>query len=179
MKISEQLAVTEAVIFASGEPVEIVKIAELLETVPESAIKLVRLLNERYDRYESGIRIISVNGRFQMTTRSEYETYVRKALNFRKNTPLTPASMEVLTIIAYNQPVSRAFVENIRGTDSSSAVNSLCEKELIEEAGRLDVPGKPIIYKTTDKFLRCFGLSSLDELPSLPERNNTEKESLT
>ena len=132
MKISEQLAVTEAVIFASGEPVEIVKIAELLETVPESAIKLVRLLNERYDRYESGIRIISVNGRFQMTTCSEYETYVRKALNFRKNTPLTPASMEVLTIIAYNQPVSRAFVENIRGTDSSSAVNSLCEKELIE-----------------------------------------------
>ncbi len=177
MEINEQLAVAEAVIFASGEPVEIVKIAEILETSPENAVKLVRILNERYDEYKSGIRIISVNGRFQMTTRAEYAIYVRKALNFKKNTPLSQASMEVLTIIAYNQPVSRGFIENIRGTDSSSAVNSLCEKELIEEAGRLDVPGKPIVYRTTDKFLRCFGLGSLEDLPPLPERNNPEKES--
>jgi len=176
MEINEQLAVAEAVIFASGEPAEITKIADILEISPETVVRLVRILNERYDSYNSGIRIISLNGGFQMTTRAEYSVYVRKALNSKKNTPLSQAALEVLTIIAYNQPVSRGFIENIRGTDSSSAVNSLSEKELIEEAGRLDIPGKPIIYRTTDKFLRCFGLEGLDELPPLPERNNSDKE---
>lgn len=176
MEINEQLAVTEAIIFASGEPAEIMKIAEILGTAPEMVVRIVRLLNERYESYGSGLRIISVSGGFQMTTRAEYAVYVRKALNLKRNTPLSQAAMEVLTIIAYNQPVSRGFIENIRGTDSSSAVNSLSEKELIEEAGRLDVPGKPIVYRTTDKFLRCFGLESLDDLPPLPERNNHNEE---
>lgn len=177
MEIKEKLAIAEAVIFASGEPIEIQKLADILETNPEEILKIIRLLNERYDGYKSGIKIIAVGGSFQMTTRNEYSEYIRKALNLKRNTPLSQAALEVLTIIAYNQPVSKGFVDNIRGTDCYSTINSLSQKELIEEAGRLDIPGKPIVYRTTDKFLRCFGLKSLDDLPPLPERKS-DKESI-
>jgi segregation and condensation protein B len=106
-----------------------------------------------------------------MAVKPDYIDYIRMALETKKNTPLSPAAMEVLTIVAYNQPVTKGFIEHIRGIDSSSVVNSLVEKNLLEEAGRLDVPGKPIAYKTTSTFLRCFQLSSLDNLPVLPSND--------
>jgi len=179
MEINESIAIVEAVLFASGEPVEIQRISEILNITPERTSGLVELLRRRYSQYESGIQIINVGSSIQMTSCPKYAGYIRKALNLKKNTPLSQAALEVLSVIAYNQPVSKGFIENIRGTDSSSTVNSLTEKGLIEEAGRLNVPGKPVVYRTTDSFLRCFGLESLDDLPPLPKRNNTDKESKT
>ncbi|MBQ7784510.1 MAG: SMC-Scp complex subunit ScpB, partial [Oscillospiraceae bacterium] len=106
---------------------------------------------------------------YQLTVKAEYINYVRAAMETKKASPLSPAAMEVLAIIAYNQPVTKGFVEHVRGIDSSSVVNSLVEKNLLEEAGRLDVPGKPIAYRTTPTFLRCFQLSSIENLPSVSE----------
>ena len=113
----------------------------------------------RYARFDSS---------YQMCTREEFGEQVRAALETKRSAPLSNAAMEALTIIAYNQPVSKGFVENVRGIDSSSVINNLVEKGLVEEAGRLDVPGKPIVYRTTSVFLRSFGLSSVADLPPLP-----------
>lgn len=167
MEIKEKLGAIEAVLFASGEPVEFLRLSEAtgidLGTLPS----LVRLINERYEDNGSGLVIKRLDSSFQMCTREQFAPQIRNALETKKNTPLSNAAMEVLTIVAYNQPVSKGFVENVRGIDSSSVVNNLVEKGLIEEAGRLDVPGKPIIYRTTPVFLRSFGLSSISELPPL------------
>ena len=110
----------------------------------------------------------------QLGIRDDFTEYVKAAVETKKNTPLSPAAMEVLTIVAYNQPVSKSFVERVRGIDSSSVVNSLTEKNLLEEAGRLDVPGRPVAYRTTPVFLRCFGLESLDDLPPIPNLKKTD-----
>ena len=106
-----------------------------------------------------------VDTRWQLSTKAEWADCIRRLLDARRAVPLGPAAMETLTVIAYNQPVSRAFIEQVRGVDSSSSVTSLLEKGLIEEAGRLDLPGRPVSFRTTDVFLRCFGLSSLADLP--------------
>ena len=113
-----------------------------------------------------------------MCTREEYAEYIRSAIEYKKQIPLSNAAMEALTVIAYNQPVTKGFVENVRGIDSSSVINSLVEKELLEESGRLDVPGRPVAYKTTENFLRCFGLSSLDDLPPLVREDTDSQTSL-
>ncbi len=131
--------------------------------------KLVQLLVDRYESTGSALTVLKLGNSYQLAVKAEFFDYVRAALESKKNTPLSPAAMEVLTIIAYNQPVTKGFVEHVRGIDSSSVVNSLVEKNLLEEAGRLDVPGKPIAYKTTSAFLRCFQLSSLNDLPALPD----------
>ncbi|MDE5834850.1 MAG: SMC-Scp complex subunit ScpB [Ruminococcus sp.] len=167
MEITEKLGTIEAILFASGEPVEMYRLSEVsgVDTVTLSA--MIKYLNERYDTSGSGICIKKLENSYQMCTREEFAPAIRKALETKRNTPLSNASMEVLTIIAYNQPVSKSFVENVRGIDSSSVVNNLVEKGLIEEAGRLDVIGKPVIYRTTAVFLRTFGLSSLSDLPVL------------
>ena len=107
-----------------------------------------------------------------MITRSDYSEYVRRVLEVKKNAPLSQAAFEVLAVVAYNQPVTKAFVEQVRGVDCSGVVNTLCQKGLLEEKGRLDLPGRPLLYGTTDEFLRCFSVSSLDELPSLPHDDN-------
>lgn len=174
MEVRKKLAIIESVLFASGEPVEAKKIADVTETDLKKIPEYINLLNRRYDDYYSGIKIISINDSYQMTTKEEYSDFIREVLDSKKSVPLSNASMETLTIIAYNQPVSKSFVENIRGTDSSATINNLSQRGLIEEAGRLDVPGKPVIYRTTDTFLRCFGLESLDQLPPLPDRNNLD-----
>ena len=113
-----------------------------------------------------------------MSTKSETAEYIRSAMENKRQAPLSNAAMEALTIVAYNQPVSKSFVENVRGIDSSSVINSLVEKGLLEENGRLEVPGHPVAYRTTSAFLRCFGLSSLDDLPPLVrEESDTENDS--
>lgn len=168
MEIKEKLGAIEAILFASGEPVEIYRLSQASDVDPGTIPSMIKLLNDRYDDCGSGICIKKLDSSYQMCTRTEYAPQIKLALETKKSTPLSNAAMEALTVIAYNQPVSKSFVENVRGIDSSSVINNLVEKGLVEEAGRLDVPGKPIVYKTTSVFLRSFGLNSLAELPPLP-----------
>ncbi|MBR4278781.1 MAG: SMC-Scp complex subunit ScpB, partial [Clostridia bacterium] len=124
------------------------------------------ILKEKYsDDHESGIQLITVEDAYQLCTKAYVAEYVKKALELRKTPPLSKASLEVLAIIAYNQPVTRSFIEMVRGVDSSAIVASLTEKGLVTEKGTLDAPGRPILFGTTDAFLRCFGLESIDQLP--------------
>ncbi len=168
MEIKDKLGAIEAILFASGEPIEIYRLSEASGVDAGTLPSMIRLLNERYEDCGSGICIKKLDSSFQMCTREEFAPQVRAALETKRTAPLSNAAMEALTIIAYNQPVSKGFVENVRGIDSSSVINNLVEKGLVEEAGRLDVPGKPIVYRTTAVFLRSFGLSSVADLPPLP-----------
>ena len=120
--------------------------------------------------------LLQLGGHWQLATKNEYGPWVRRALETRRAAPLSNAALETLTVIAYNQPVSRAFIEQVRGVDSSSSVSGLLEKGLIEEAGRLDLPGRPVSFRTTDHFLRVFGLSSLDDLPPIHGEEEAGKE---
>lgn len=172
MEIKEKLGAIEAILFASGEPIEIYRLSEASGVDVGTLPSLIKLLNDRYDDVGSGLAIKKLDSSYQMCTREEFAPQIKAALETKKSTPLSNAAMEALTIIAYNQPVSKGFVENVRGVDSSSVVNNLVEKGLVEEAGRLDVPGKPIVYRTTAVFLRSFGLSSVADLPPLPGHEN-------
>jgi len=173
--IREHRGAIEAILFASGEPVSAARIAEVLEIDLRTAKNLLDGISDDYENRESGICVLKLGDSYQMTSNKDYADKVRAALDIRRNQPLSQAALEVLAIIAYNQPVTRAFMEQIRGVDCSGVVANLCEKELIEEAGRLDLPGRPIAFKTTANFLRAFGISSLDLLPALPaEASATE-----
>lgn len=168
MKINEEISIVEAILFASGEPIEANRIAAAAGIEPDMVFKIVQLLNDRFEQDGSSMQVIKLSDSYQLCVKAEYIDYIRAAMETKKAAPLSPAAMEVLTIIAYNQPVTKGFVEHIRGIDSSSVVNSLVEKNLLEEAGRLDVPGRPIAYRTTSTFLRCFQLGSIDDLPAIP-----------
>ncbi|MBQ7835171.1 MAG: SMC-Scp complex subunit ScpB [Ruminiclostridium sp.] len=170
MKLNESIAIIEAVLFAHGDPITPEKLSEASGIDLETTVKLIDQLERRYNVQESGLQIIRLNDGFQITTRPEYSDYIKSALETRKQQPLSQAAMETLSIIAYNQPVTKSFIEQVRGIDSSSVVNTLVERDLLEEAGRLDLPGRPVAYRTTDTFLRCFGISSLKELPPLPNQ---------
>ncbi len=173
MEIKEKLGAIEAILFASGEPIELYRLSEASGVETGSVPDIIRLLNERYSDNGSGICIKKLDSSYQMCTNEKYSEQIRAALETKRSTPLSNAAMEALTIIAYNQPVSKGFVENVRGIDSSSVINNLVEKGLVEEAGRLDVPGKPIVYRTTSVFLRSFGLSSVADLPPLAGQAET------
>lgn len=174
---NEQIrAACEAILFASGEPVEAARIAEALEieieTVTAALWELSRILDER----ESGICLLRLGSKYQLCSRTEYAQQVRNVLDIKKNAPLSPAAFEVLAVVAYNQPVTKAYIEQIRGVDCSGVVATLCQKGLLEEKGRLDLPGRPLLYGTTPDFLRCFCLTSLADLPELPEKPAVELE---
>lgn len=171
MELKEKTAVIEALLFSCGEPVEISRLSSASGIDEETVVKLVMLLNDRYDEACSALRIIRLDDAFQMCTHERFAPQIRCALETKRNTPLSSAAMEVLAVVAYNQPVTKGFVENVRGIDSSSVVNSLVEKDLLCEAGRLNVPGRPVTYVTTKNFLRCFNLTSLDDLPDLPSKD--------
>lgn len=175
MEITEKLGELEAILFASGEPIEMYRLSEASGIDTGTLSSMIKTLNERYSDTGSGLCIKKLENSYQMCTREKFAPAIRKALEIRRNTPLSNAAMEALTIIAYNQPVSKSFVENIRGIDSSSVINNLVEKGLVEEAGRLDVVGKPVIYRTTPVFLRSFGLSSLSDLPVLGQAEINEE----
>ncbi len=163
-------ACIEAMLFAAGEPVEADKMAQVLTLKPEEVIKIVSALQNEYLSRESGLRILKLGDCYQMCSGKEYIEDIRALLELKKNTPLSQAALEVLAIVAYNQPVTKAFIEQVRGVDCSGVLRSLSEKVLIEEKGRLDLPGRPLLYGTTENFLRCFGLESLEDLPELPEK---------
>ena len=170
MNRDEIKAAVEAILFASGSPVETERIAAALEldtaTVKECADELI----SQYESEKRGVRIIRLNKSLQMCSDKQYGQYVRKVMDMKKNTPLSGAAFEVLAVIAYNQPVTKSFVEQVRGVDCSGVISSLTQKGLIEEKGRLELPGRPIVYGTTPAFLRCFCIESLEELPPLPEK---------
>jgi segregation and condensation protein B len=169
MEINKIKGAIEAILFASGEPVEVVKIAQTLEIEEDVIHKLLRTMQDKYDVDESGIMLCEMGDSFQLCTKPTHADKIKKALEMKRNVPLSQAAMEILAIIAYNQPVTKGFIEQVRGVDSSATVNSLAEKGLIEEAGRLDVPGRPIAYQTTTNFLRNFDMKTLEELPPLPD----------
>lgn len=169
------IAKLEALLFASGDPIEPSRLAEALDLDIENVIKMLGHLSAKYDEIESGISLIHLDGKYQLCTREQYANEVRAMLEIRKNTPLSQAAFEVLAIVAYNKTVTRSFIEQVRGVDCSGSVASLVQKGLIEEKGRLDLPGRPLVYGTTDRFLRCFSLNSLDDLPDLPSSEEVEK----
>ena len=157
----------EAILFASGERVETDRLAMALEADPADVDAAVSALADELAFNRRGIRIIRLENGFQMVSSGEMADYITKALETRKPPKLSASQLETLTIIAYYQPATKAMVEQIRGVDSAYSVSALLNKKLIEEAGRLNVPGRPILYKTTPDFLRTFGLQSLDELPEI------------
>lgn len=173
------LASMEAMLFAAGDPVEPVKLAEVLDIDVENVIKMLGHLEAMYDENDSGLRLIRIDGKYQLCTREEYSEEVRGLLEIKKNTPLSQAAFEVLAIVAYNKTVTRSFIEQIRGVDCSGSLSNLIQKGLVEEKGRLDLPGRPLVYGTTDRFLRCFSLNSLDDLPDLPEDAENKDDSQT
>ena len=164
------MEIIEAVLFAAGHPVTYEKLADILETTPSAVKELVAIYEEKYNSSElpRGVQLIRFDKACQLCTKSEYESYVKLALGIKQGRGnLSNSSLEVLAIIAYHQPVTRAYIEQVRGLDSSYSIAVLSEKNLIEKKGRLDVPGRPSLYGTTLDFLRCFGLTSLDQLPSV------------
>ena len=173
MDLKQYKAAVEAMLFATGEPIGQDKLASVLEIEEPVVERLLYSLKDEYEKAERGLCLLQLEDRWQLATKKEYGEQVKNILDTRRNTPLSPAALETLTIIAYNQPVSRSFIEQVRGVDSSSSVSSLEEKGLIEEAGRLDLPGRPVSFRTTDVFLRTFGLTSLAELPPLHEDDVT------
>lgn len=179
MKVNDYLPALEAVIFAGGEPIHIDKLVEAMQLEKGFVLELIDALSKKLDSADSGIRLAKLEDCYQLCTKSEYADYVRRAFEIRRNTPLSQAALEVLAVVAYNQPVTKAFVEQVRGVDCSGVIGSLSEKGLIEEKGRLDLPGRPLLYGTTPVFLRCFGLESIDELPPLPENEDAPEKPVT
>ncbi len=165
------IATLEAVLFATGEPTEISKISQALEVDEIVLEEAIAVLRARYSKEDSGICLLKLEDKYQLCSKTEFADSIRKIIEVKKNTPLSQAAFEVLAIIAYNQPVTKSFIEQIRGVDCSAVISNLCQKCLIEERGRLDLPGRPLIYGTTPEFLRCFCISSLDELPPLPKND--------
>ena len=159
--------IVEAILFAAGERIEISRLAAVLEVDQEEIVTAVDALADEFAFNRRGVRILKLENGYQMVSSGEMADYVTKALETRKPPRLSASQLETLTIVAYYQPATKAMVEQIRGVDSSYSVGALLNKKLIEEAGRLNVPGRPILYKTTPDFLRTYGLRSLEELPAI------------
>lgn len=167
MELTQLHRALEAILFASGERMEVKRLADVLEADAKDVETACLELADDYAFQRRGIRILKLDSGFQMVSSCEMADYVTRALETRKPPKLSASQLEALTIVAYYQPATKAMVEQIRGVDSSYSISALLNKKLIEEAGRLNVPGRPIQYKTTPDFLRTFGLSSLEELPPI------------
>ena len=160
-------SVVEALLFASGDAMELKELADIIDINPEILNNIILELSDKLNYEKRGIKIIKVGTKFQMRTRGEYYEYIQKIVPPQKKLPLSKASIETLSIVAYKQPVTRSQISHIRGVDSDNSVNRLIELGLIEVIGKLDAPGRPSLLSTTDEFLRQFGLSSLEELEPL------------
>ena len=170
----DKKAAVEAILFANGSPVEPDKIAQAIEMKPSQAEKLILELMDDYEKQERGIRIIKLNKSYQMVSAKKFAPEIRKVMDLRRNTPLSQAALEVLAVVAYNQPVTKAFVEQVRGVDCSGVLGSLTTKGLVEEKGRLELPGRPLLYGTTesDKNANLEEESEKEQ----PENNSNEIE---
>lgn len=161
----------EGILFAAGDCVKTAKLAVVLDKTVEEINDAVSELMDEYNREKRGLAIIEISDGYQLCSRPDYYNYIREILGEQRNQPLSNAAMEALAIIAYKQPVTRGIIEKVRGVNSDGCVNRLYERGLIEEAGRLDAPGRPVLYKTTDTFLRCFGLRTPKDLPPINFKN--------
>lgn len=167
----------EAILFANGSSVSVGRMAQALELTDKQVKKYADELMQEYTDAQRGITIIRLDDSYQMVSVEEYAPQIRTVMDLRRNTPLSQAAMEVLAVVAYNQPVTKAFVEQVRGVDCSGVIGSLTAKDLIEEKGRLELPGRPLVYGTTENFLRCFGISDLSELPFIPATEGDKPQS--
>ena len=168
MDLKEIGSAMEAILFAAGEPVGVERLCLALDIDRATADAVAQRLMDTYSYERRGVRILRLDTAYQMVSAPEHADRVRKAFESRKPAKLSPPALEVLAVIAYYQPTTRAYIDQVRGVDSAYTVGLLLDRELIEECGRLAVPGRPILYRTTSAFLRTFGLSSLEELPELP-----------
>lgn len=174
---TNQVAQTiEAILFAMGDAVEISDIASSLEISEEEVREGAKLLSDRYSASASGIRLIEIASCYQLSSNPACYEYIKRVSQIKKQAGLSSAAIETLSIIAYNQPVTKGTIEFIRGVDSTYSVNRLIERGFIDELGRAETPGRPILYGTTMEFLRTFGLKNLEELPPLPEKGISEDE---
>ncbi|MCI9513645.1 MAG: SMC-Scp complex subunit ScpB [Oscillospiraceae bacterium] len=168
MDMREMEAAAEGILFAAGESVEIKRLCLALDADRSTVEEILRRLGDYYAFERRGIRLICMEDSYQLCSAPDYADVIRKAFEIRKPARLSQPALEVLTIIAYYQPTTRAYVDQVRGVDSAYTVGLLLERGLIEECGRLQVPGRPILYRTTKHFLRSFHLNSLDDLPEIP-----------
>ena len=174
MKLEEIAAALEAILFAAGEPVPAERIAKVLGVDPERVLEAADLLETRLGEQERGICLLRLDRDLQLCSAPAYADVITRALEQRRPPKLSSAALEVLSIVAYFQPVTRAYIDQIRGVDSSYTVGVLAERGLIEPCGKLDVPGRPTLYRTGDAFLRTMNIRSLDELPTLPDVGTDE-----
>ena len=168
LEMKELEAAVEGILFASGEPVHIDRICLALDIDRLAAEQVLQRLSDYYAYERRGVRLIRMEDTWQMCSAPDYADIIRKAFEIRKSAKLSQPALEVLSIIAYYQPTTRAYVDQIRGVDSAYTVGLLLDRKLIEECGRLQVPGRPRLYRTTKNFLRAFHLTSLEDLPDLP-----------
>ena len=169
----------EAVLFAAGDSVSEGKLCAVLQTDKATLRNAAQNLGDYYDFNRRGIKLLRLDDRYQLASRADYAQMVRNTLETRKPQNLTPAALEVLAIIAYKQPVTKTYIEQVRGVDSAYTLSSLVDKGLVADCGRLDVPGRPILYQTTETFLRAFGLSSVSQLPSLESFGEQDPQQMT
>ena len=167
LNLKEAQAVIEAVLFAAGDAVEAKELSEITSIDKATVTLLIERMNDEMNNRAGGLQIIRIEEAFQLCTRSELFPYVSKLIEPKRLQGLSNAALEALSIVAYNQPVTRSSIEFIRGVNSDGALSRLIERGLVEECGRLHTPGKPLLFRTTQEFLRCFGLKSIDELPDI------------
>ncbi len=178
MEIEKTKAIIEGILFSVGRPVEIKELVMVLELSSEDIIQIIENMKMEFEDQKRGIEIIKINDAYQLCTKKEYYEYIYPIVDKRNKPNLSQAAMETLAIIAYNPKVTRAEIESIRGVNSDGTIYKLLEHNLIEDAGKLDAPGRPSTYKTTDEFLRLFGYSSLEELPELPRYKLDENQQI-
>ena len=172
--MTDIISAIEAILFAAGESVPLARLSLVLGVDEEEIEQIARELQDRYSSEQRGMRILRLEDKLQMCSAPEYAPYISKILEQRKPPALSPPALETLAVAAYFQPVTRAYIDQVRGVDSSYTVSALVERGLIEECGRLDVPGRPAVFRTTDVFLRTMGISELSQLPPLPDMTNGE-----
>lgn len=179
MEIKQYQAAIEAIVFAGGEPVGAARLAQVLELNEETVIRIADDWMHDFNARGGGVMAVKLDDAYQLCTRKDYAAYVRTAMDIRRNVPLSQAAMEVLAIIAYNQPATKAFVEQVRGVDCGAVLQGLLTKNLVEEKGRLELPGRPLLYGTTPTFLRSFSISALGQLPPLPHETDDTMQDTT
>jgi segregation and condensation protein B len=167
----ETMGIIESILFVSGDPVSLKDIAKVLEIDVRIARKLMERMIDTFNFERRGLQIIKVNDSYQLATRPEFSEYIQKYIGSEQKQTLSQAALETLSIIAYRQPITRGDIESIRGVKCEYALNILSERGLIKEVGRLEAPGRPILYGTTDLFLKSFGLSSIKDLPPITEED--------
>lgn len=178
MEIDKMKAIIEAILFASGRPVEIKELISALELPEEDIIQIIESMKADFQEANRGIEIIKVESGYTLCSKKEYYDYIYPLFDNRAKPNISNAAMETLAIIAYNPKITRAEIESIRGVNSDATIYKLLEYNLIEDAGKSDLPGKPTVYQTTEEFLKTFGISNLDELPELPRYRLDENEQI-